>query len=289
VSLPVTHSYVWGKDIVILVEQMKYPGNPPSEVDPFNKVVWVLVSDRDEFPALGETIVWQIVGNNGIISQSSELIQGWVDWGRDEGVVNGWVVTDSLVATTETVNPNQAMPVDGIGNPVIPCLHNITIAEHLESLFGADYPSHPYAVSAVIINSGEDTTVDLKLLLDESMRANAEPGEGVIERHARSANMTLSLLDFSLDNEDPVDPIETLTAGWNMISFKSSNQNVADAIESIEDSVVSVWAFDNQAKKWLGYDPSIGYPASLWVNDLKSMDTANPYWIEVSQTVTWVY
>jgi len=105
---------------------------------------------------------------------------------------------------------------------------------------------------------------------------------------ARSAGQMTAVLDFSQHGQpgqDPCDPIEYLTAGWNMISFKSSNQSIATAINSIKANLISVWAFENQTKSWKAYSPT----APNWANDLKSMDTANPYWIEVNKDLAWAY
>ncbi|MBM4463386.1 MAG: hypothetical protein FJ012_08630 [Chloroflexi bacterium] len=132
----------------------------------------------------------------------------------------------------------------------------------------------------------------LKLLLDQSMRPNGYPGEGIIERHARSGGQTIDVLDFSQNGQpgqDPVDPVEYLYVrdgnGWNQIVWKSGNTSVAEAIEPIVSQVVSIWSFDNVTKTWKAYSPS----APSWANDLKSMDTTQAFWIEVRSDVVWYY
>jgi hypothetical protein len=265
VSNPVQNDWYWGKDIVILVEQLKMADNVTP--DPTNKKVWVLVSDRDEFAVEGETIVWQMTGGISIFSGAADFRYGYADWTQQYGWTNPG---DKSIATTKTYLPSEAE------------------ALYLEHLFGLNVPAHAYGVSWIIVDAGQGSLVYLKILLDESVRANGEPGEGIIERFARSAGQTIDVLDFSQNGEagqDPCDPIEYLSAGWNLVVFKSSNQSIETALKPIKDYVVSVWAFDNKTKDWDAYSPT----APRWANDLKNMDTANAYWIEVSQDVTWAY
>jgi len=92
-------------------------------------------------------------------------------------------------------------------------------------------------------------------------------------------------LDFSQDNQDPCDPSEALTTGWNLVTFRAGTQSVASAIASIDDCVVSVWAFNNADKSWKANSPD----APAWANDLTSMGNGQPYWIEVSASCTWNY
>jgi hypothetical protein len=229
----------------------------------------VLVSDRDEFPAIGETIVWQILpGQPGILLEGEAGFRyGYLD---PSNPLAGWQNPgNKTIATTKTY-------------------FSIDDMMYLAHLFGVAVPTHAFGISYVDVNAAEGSTIALKLLLDESVRANGEPGEGVIERMARSAGQMTAVLDFSQHGQpgqDPCDPIEYLTAGWNMISFKSSNQSIATAINSIKANLISVWAFENQTKSWKAYSPT----APNWANDLKSMDTANPYWIEVNKDLAWAY
>jgi hypothetical protein len=285
-SLDVSVDWYWGKDIVILVEQVKdEAGNP----DPLRKVVWVLVSDRDEFPALNETIVWRITGDNGGIDTiKSPSMPGWVGFGYDADL-QGWLQKDSdQVATTRTVSADTALPWAVLN---LPLQKTETIGDHLGDLFGLDsiFPDHGYAVAAVVIKGLGGGTIQLNVSLDERLQINGETGEGWIDRNAVSAGQVnkLDFTDYTVGSllDDPCDPVEQLTAGWNLISFKSGNQSVAIAIDSIKADVVSIWAFDNAAKSWKAYSPT----APSWANDLKGMDTATPYWIQVDKDLTWYY
>jgi hypothetical protein len=287
----VENTWFWGKDIVILVEQLK---GANGLADPTNKRIWVLVSDRDEFAVTGETIEWYILNGSPamIYSGAGSFRYGYADPTAKDGWSNPG---NKTIATTVTYLPTNLMWWNATaGHPVSGW---VTEEVYLENLFGIDLtpphgdgvPEHAYGISWIIVNAGQGSSVYLKLLLDESVRPNGLPGEGVIERRARSAGQSIDVLDFSQSGQgagqDPCDPTEKLTIGWNLISFKSGNQSVADAINSIVDKVVSVWAFNNETKTWKAYSPT----APSWANDLKSMDSSTSYWIEVSSDVMWAY
>jgi hypothetical protein len=131
--------------------------------------------------------------------------------------------------------------------------------------------------------------VDVKVELDERVRPDGSEGEGLIVRHAISANTgyanELDYTQTAQPGQDPMDPVEQLTAGWNLVVFKAGNQSIASATSSIADSIVSVWAFDNGNKEWKAYSPD----APAWANDLNVMNTATAYWIEVTADCTWFY
>jgi len=254
-SWTVEETWEWGKSVVVLVEQMKV-GSSDTEPNFQQKRVWVLVSDRDEFPVVGERIVWEVLYGTGTIQYYANASGTAV-----------FVVGGTLTATTTTY-----------------LLTDATQAATLSALFGGIDISK-YGVSYVIVNSVIPGTVALKVLADETIRAWGENGEGWIERYAVSAGASGQYLEFLGTINDPVDPEVNLTAGWNLVSFASGNQGIAGALQSIAAKVVSVWAFDNASKSWEAYSPT----APAWANNLTMMETATPYWIEVSTDVVWKY
>jgi hypothetical protein len=80
----------------------------------------------------------------------------------------------------------------------------------------------------------------------------------------------------------PASPVSiSLTTGSNLAGyFFPSTQSIADAISSIEDDVISVWAYMNGA--WRVYDAfNPGF------SDLSEMEPGVGYWIETSSPCTW--
>jgi len=73
----------------------------------------------------------------------------------------------------------------------------------------------------------------------------------------------------------------SLTTGSNLTGyFFPSTQFIADAIHSIEDNVISVWAYVNGA--WRAYDA-----LNPGFSDLSEMGPGIGYWIETSSACTW--
>jgi len=73
----------------------------------------------------------------------------------------------------------------------------------------------------------------------------------------------------------------SLTTGSNLTGyFSPSTQSIADAIDSIEGDVISVWAYVNGA--WRVYDA-----LNPGFSDLNAMEPGIGYWIETSRTCTW--
>jgi hypothetical protein len=268
VSNTVTNSWVWGKEIMLLVEQLKGSNQLP---DITEKKVWALVSDRDHFPAIGEAIQW-ICSDPGYIEMFSEPgRQGIIVPGEE---LLGWSNIDDQHVTTWTYFPSADEQ------------------EYIGNLFGIPFdPEHPedypYGIAWIVVHCSVPTGVDLTVNLDERLRLwdNTE-GEGMIVRQAVSVNTLYpNELDFSQSNQDPCDPVEDLFAGWNLVTFKAGTQSVAAAIASIDEYVVSVWAFNNADKSWKANNPD----APAWANDLTSMGNGQAYWIEVSADCTWAY
>jgi hypothetical protein len=73
----------------------------------------------------------------------------------------------------------------------------------------------------------------------------------------------------------------SLTSGSNLAGyFAASTQPIADAILSIEDDVISVWAYVNGV--WRAFDA-----LNPGFSDLNTMGPGIGYWIETSGTCTW--
>jgi sugar lactone lactonase YvrE len=72
-----------------------------------------------------------------------------------------------------------------------------------------------------------------------------------------------------------------LTTGWNLVGYNSSTeQDIANALASIEGQYISVWAYIEGG--WLVYDPE--NPGS---SDLTTMEPGYGYWINASEACTW--
>ncbi len=72
-----------------------------------------------------------------------------------------------------------------------------------------------------------------------------------------------------------------LSKGWNLAGYNSLlSMNISDAISSIADRIISIWAYDNE--EWKVYYP--GNPAS---SNLETMSPGNGYWINVTGECTW--
>jgi hypothetical protein len=73
----------------------------------------------------------------------------------------------------------------------------------------------------------------------------------------------------------------SLITGSNLAGyFFPSTQTIADAISSIEDDVISVWAYVNGA--WRAFDA-----LNPGFSDLSEMEPGTGYWIETSSACTW--
>ncbi len=73
----------------------------------------------------------------------------------------------------------------------------------------------------------------------------------------------------------------SLTTGSNLAGyFFPSTQSIADAISSIEDDVISVWAYVNGS--WRAFDA-----LNPGFSDLSEMKPGIGYWIETSSACTW--
>ncbi len=72
-----------------------------------------------------------------------------------------------------------------------------------------------------------------------------------------------------------------LTSGWNLVGFNSETViPVENALASIMDKVISVWAYGNG--QWKVYDP-----ANPGLSDLPTMEPGYGYWINTTQACTW--
>jgi hypothetical protein len=71
----------------------------------------------------------------------------------------------------------------------------------------------------------------------------------------------------------------------NRLVYRGATMTPGDALAPIISKVISAWYFDNVAKAWKGYNPTV----PLWANDLKSLQTGEPYSIFVNQDCEWIY
>ena len=72
-----------------------------------------------------------------------------------------------------------------------------------------------------------------------------------------------------------------LVDGWNLVGFNSSSsQAVGDAVTSIADKYVSIWAFMDS--NWKFHDPH-----NPGFSDLSTIDSGYGYWINATEACTW--
>jgi sugar lactone lactonase YvrE len=73
-----------------------------------------------------------------------------------------------------------------------------------------------------------------------------------------------------------------LSTGWNLVGYNSETaQNIADALASIEDKYISVWAYMDGG--WKVYNPE-----NPGFSDLTTMEPGYGYWINASEGCTWI-
>ena len=77
----------------------------------------------------------------------------------------------------------------------------------------------------------------------------------------------------------------TLNAGWNTFAWPGVD-GVAIAEAGLPDTVVAVYAWDEESRSWLGYFPGLEDVPGL--NTLTSFSTGAPYWVAVSDPATWI-
>jgi subtilisin family serine protease len=79
----------------------------------------------------------------------------------------------------------------------------------------------------------------------------------------------------------PSNSIE-LTSGWNLVGYNSdTSQSVSDALASIEEKCISLWAYMDGG--WKVYDP-----ANPGFSDLTTMEPGYGYWINAREACTWI-
>jgi hypothetical protein len=75
--------------------------------------------------------------------------------------------------------------------------------------------------------------------------------------------------------------------GWNLVAYPvQETRPVSQALASLANSYSTVYGYVGMdtADPWKVYAPS----APAWVNDLKVLEFARGYWINVSQPMTWL-
>jgi len=84
-----------------------------------------------------------------------------------------------------------------------------------------------------------------------------------------------------LSGSTPSNTVELVT-GWNLVGYNSDTVLLVYlALESIQDNLISVWAYDVKGK-WQVYDP-----VNPGFSDLKDMIPGYGYWINAKEECTW--
>ncbi len=108
---------------------------------------------------------------------------------------------------------------------------------------------------------------------DFSDLPNMTPGNGYWIHYRKSSEFTVA----GTPSSDSV----SLNAGWNLVGYNSDDtQNTSDAIASIADNVISVWAYKDD--RWKVYDPE-----NPDFSDLPVMEPGYGYWFNVTGDCEW--
>jgi hypothetical protein len=78
-------------------------------------------------------------------------------------------------------------------------------------------------------------------------------------------------------------------AGWNLVSYPvQETRPVSEALLSIDDYYTTVYGYEatDEADPWKVYGKVDGEPAPDWVNDLKTLEFGQGYWINATEAVT---
>jgi len=83
----------------------------------------------------------------------------------------------------------------------------------------------------------------------------------------------------------PADTNIPLLSGWNLAGYKGSDGKLrSEAIASIYQHCMSMFAYDTQANDWQYYINAGGSPM---VNDLDNMSRGKGYWVNVANNCHW--
>ena len=88
-------------------------------------------------------------------------------------------------------------------------------------------------------------------------------------------------IELTIPGATPLDAIY-LDKGWNLVGFNSStSQDIADAVSSIAENVISVWTY--QDEQWEVYDP-----LNPGFSNLETMEQGHGYWINTRASCLWI-
>ena len=97
-------------------------------------------------------------------------------------------------------------------------------------------------------------------------------------------NMTEDI-KLTVTGTSPADLTIPLLSGWNLVGYKGTDgKSRIDAISSIYQQCMSMFAYDTQANSWQYY---INAGGSQIVNDLDRMYQGKGYWISASSDCVW--
>jgi PKD repeat protein len=87
---------------------------------------------------------------------------------------------------------------------------------------------------------------------------------------------------LSVSGSEPTDKSIPLSAGWNLVGYKSLNStSTTEAMNSVDGNWNSVWSYETG--NWKRYD--LNGPSFL--NDLTTMEPGKGYWIDMKSSDTW--
>ena len=128
---------------------------------------------------------------------------------------------------------------------------------------------------------GYEHTLQLYFSLDEGKRWERLPTELDIAENLATAPADRSGLYMLASSID----IPFYTAGWNLFAYPVPEARpVGQALASIAGRYSTVFTYDNRdtADPWKVFDAN----APDWVNDLKTLEYGNGYWVNVSIPIT---
>ena len=108
--------------------------------------------------------------------------------------------------------------------------------------------------------------------------ATIDPDKGYWLNMKEDATLTITGQPIS-------DPTMPLLSGWNLTGYKGTDDKPrAEAISSISQYCMSMFAYDTQANEWQYY---INAGGSAIVDDLDNMHRGKGYWINASSNCLW--
>jgi len=262
-----------------------------SEIDDPAAASTTLTLDKDktvtatfsEIPAVTHSLTMAVVGNGTVTPVSGDYPEG--DMTITATPESGWQFEGWSTADMSEIDD--------------PAAASTTLMLDKDKTVTATFSEITYSLTMAVVGNGT-VTPGTGVYAEGDMAITATPDSGwqfegwstadMSEIDDPSAASTTLMLDkdktvtatFSLIGEG-----QMLYEGWNLVTFNGETQPVGDAVSSLVDegALVIMWYFHNDTKDWDMYSPTV----DSYVNDLATVETLMPYWINVDRDILWTY